>query len=145
MEGRGARQGGHPERETDEFAMPAEFAEWRNRFGGLLLLSFTEAGQNAVFMGGPGTGKTHLATAIGVAGITGQSKRVRFYSTVELVNLLEQEKAQGKAGRLALTLLNMDLVIIDELGYLPRDKPKVEGAVLLVERWSTGLSFRGMP
>gem|GEM_PF-2038876 len=125
--------------------MPAEFAEWRNRFGGLLLLSFTEAGQNAVFMGGPGTGKTHLATAIGVAGITGQSKRVRFYSTVELVNLLEQEKAQGKAGRLALTLLNMDLVIIDELGYLPRDKPKVEGAVLLVERWSTGLSFRGMP
>jgi len=85
----------------------------------LAQMSFTEAGQNAVFMGGHGTGKTHLATAIGVAGITGQGKRVRFYSTVDLVNLLEQEKVQGKAGRLALSLLNMDLVIIDELGYLP--------------------------
>jgi hypothetical protein len=46
-------------------------------------------------------------------------KRVRFYSTVDLVNALEQEKAQGKAGRIALSLLRMDLVILDELGYLP--------------------------
>ena len=67
----------------------------------------------------PGTGKTHLASAIGVAGITRMSKRVRFYSTVDLVNALEQEKAQGKAGRIALSLLRMDLVILDELGYLP--------------------------
>jgi hypothetical protein len=68
---------------------------------------------------GPGTGKTHLATAIGVSGITRHGKRVRFYSTVDLVNALEQEKAQGKAGRIALSLLRMDLVILDELGYLP--------------------------
>ena len=70
-------------------------------------------------MGGPGTGKTHLATAIGVSGITRHGKRVRFYSTVDLVNALEQEKAQGKAGRIASSLLRMDLVILDELGYLP--------------------------
>jgi len=82
-------------------------------------LSFTEAGHNAVLVGGPGTGKTHLATAIGVSGITRHGKRVRFYSTVDLVNALEQEKAQGKAGRIALSLLRMDLVILDELGYLP--------------------------
>ena len=56
---------------------------------------FTELAHNAVFIGGPGTGKTHLATAIGVAGITRHSKRVRFYSTVDLVNALEQEKVQG--------------------------------------------------
>ena len=67
----------------------------------------------------PGTGKTHLATAIGVSGITRHGKRVRFYSTVDLVNALEQEKAQCKAGRIALILLRMDLVILDELGYLP--------------------------
>ncbi len=85
----------------------------------LAQMTFTETGQNIVFMGGPGTGKTHLATAIGVSGITGHGKRVRFYSTVDLVNLLEHEKVQGKAGRLALSLLNMDLVVIDELGYLP--------------------------
>ena len=70
-------------------------------------------------VGGPGTGKTHLATAIGVSGITRHGKRVRFYSTVDLVNALEQEKSQGKAGRIALSLLRMDLVILDELGYLP--------------------------
>lgn len=82
-------------------------------------LSFTEAAHNAVFIGGTGTGKTHLATALGVSGITHHSKRVRFYSTVDLVNLLEQEKAAGKAGRLAFALIRMDLVILDELGYLP--------------------------
>ena len=82
-------------------------------------LSFTEAGHNVVFIGGTGTGKTHLATALGVSGITGHNKRVRFYSTVDLVNLLEQEKAAGKAGKLTFWLMRMDLVILDELGYLP--------------------------
>jgi DNA replication protein DnaC len=80
---------------------------------------FTAQAHNAVLVGGPGTGKSHLATAIGVAGITEHGKRVRFYSTVDLVNALEQEKAQGKAGRIATSLLRMDLVILDELGYLP--------------------------
>jgi DNA replication protein DnaC len=82
-------------------------------------LSFTDNAHNVVFVGGPGTGKTHLATALGVAGITRHSKRVRFYSTVDVVNALEQEKASGKAGRIAASLLRMDLVILDELGYLP--------------------------
>lgn len=82
-------------------------------------LSFAEQAHNVVLIGGPGTGKTHLAIALGVAGITQHGRRVRFYSTVDLVNALEQEKAQGRAGRLAATLLNMDLVILDELGYLP--------------------------
>ena len=85
----------------------------------LATLEFVDTAQNVVFIGGPGTGKTHLATAIGVAGITGRGLRVRFYSTVDLVNVLEAEKAQGKAGRIALSLLRMDLVILDELGYLP--------------------------
>ena len=82
-------------------------------------MTFTDAAHNVVLVGGPGTGKTHLATAIGVAGITKMAKRVRFYSTVDLVNALEQEKSQGKAGRIAQSLLRMDLVILDELGYLP--------------------------
>ncbi len=87
--------------------------------GKLANLSFTEDAQNVVLIGGPGTGKTHLATALGISGVTHHSKRVRFYSTVDLVNALEQEKAQGKAGRIAMSLLRMDLVILDELGYLP--------------------------
>jgi len=91
----------------------------RKLVGTLATAAFTEDAHNVVLVGGPGTGKTHLATAIGVSGITRHGKRVRFYSTVDLVNALEQEKAQGKAGRIALSLLRMDLVILDELGYLP--------------------------
>ncbi len=70
-------------------------------------------------MDGPCTGKTHLATALGVSGITRHERRVRFFSTVDLVNALEQEKAAGKSGRIAQSLRNVDLVILDELGYLP--------------------------
>ena len=51
--------------------------------------------------------------------MTQHGKRVRFYSTVELVNTLEQEKAGGRAGRLAHQLMHLDLVILDELCYLP--------------------------
>ncbi|MDO9146113.1 MAG: IS21-like element helper ATPase IstB, partial [Hydrogenophaga sp.] len=85
----------------------------------LATMAFREAAQNAVLIGGPGTGKTHLATAIGVTGIVAKGKRVRFYSTVDLVNELEREKHEGKAGRIALALKRLDLVILDELGYLP--------------------------
>jgi DNA replication protein DnaC len=85
----------------------------------LATMAFTDSAQNAVFIGGPGTGKTHLATAIGVSGIAMKGKRVRFYSTVDLVNALEKEKRDGHAERIARGLLRMDLVILDELEYLP--------------------------
>jgi DNA replication protein DnaC len=72
-----------------------------------------------VLVGGTGIGKTHLATALGVYGIQHHSKRVRFFSTVELVNTLEQEKATGEQGRLALSPMQMDLVILDKWGVCP--------------------------
>ena len=80
---------------------------------------FLEDTHNVVLVGGPGTGKTHLATAIGVQALQHHRYRVRFLSTIELVNALEIEKQQGKPGRLANRLMHTDLVILDELGYLP--------------------------
>ena len=80
---------------------------------------FIDDANNVVLVGGPGTGKTHIATALGVQAIEHHHKRVRFFSTVELVNALEQEKAQGRSGQIANRLVHSDLVILDELGYLP--------------------------
>jgi DNA replication protein DnaC len=80
---------------------------------------FIENSDNVVLIGGPGTGKTHIATALGIQAAEHHRKKVRFFSTVDLVNVLEQEKALNKAGQLAERLLRLDLVVLDELGYLP--------------------------
>ena len=88
---------------------------------------YLETAHNLILVGGTGTGKTHLAIALGVAAIH-HGKRIRFYNAVDLVNLLEREKAQGKAGTLAKQLTQIDAVILDELGYLPF--PASGGALL---------------
>src|ERR1700712_2511383 len=59
---------------------------------------FIDGGDNVVLIGGPGTGKTHIATALGVQAVEHHRKKVRFFATVDLVNALEQEKAMNKAG-----------------------------------------------
>ena len=89
---------------------------------------FLDETENVVLVGGPGTGKTHVATAIGVQVIIHHHRRVRFLPTVERVNALEQEKLNGKQGQLANRMTHIDLVILDELGYLPFSQ--VGGALL---------------
>ncbi len=86
---------------------------------GFATTDFTGLAENIALIGSTSTGKTHLATALGVEAVTNHGKRVRFYSTVERVNTLEQEKIAGKSGRRAHPLMHLDLVILDELGYLP--------------------------
>ena len=89
--------------------------------------SFLEEPRNLIFIGGTGTGKSHLATAIAMQCIR-RGKRGRFFSVVNLVNKLEQEKLAGKAGSLASRLANIDFVVLDELGYLPF--PQAGGSLL---------------
>ena len=74
--------------------------------------------RNVVLIGGTGTGKTHLAIAIARSCIRTGS-RARFFNTVDLVNRLEAESRSGRQGRLADYLTRLDVIILDELGYLP--------------------------
>jgi DNA replication protein DnaC len=74
--------------------------------------------RNVVLVGGTGTGKTHLAIAIARSCIRAGS-RGRFFNVVDLVNKLEAETRSGRQGRMADHLSRLDLVILDELGYLP--------------------------
>ncbi|QGP77864.1 IS21-like element helper ATPase IstB [Sphingobium sp. CAP-1] len=80
--------------------------------------AFLPARRNVVLVGGTGTGKTHLAIAI-TANVVRAGARGRYFNTVDLVTRLEEEARIGKSGALASQLSRLDLVVLDELGYLP--------------------------
>jgi len=79
---------------------------------------FLPGRRNVVLVGGTGTGKTHIAIAI-AASVVRAGARGRYFNTVDLVTRLEEETRIGKAGALATQLPRLDLVVLDELGYLP--------------------------
>lgn len=76
--------------------------------------------ENIVLLGNSGTGKTHLATALGMEACR-QGKRVAFYTAADLVTLLVESSAQYQLSRLEKRLKKLDLLIVDELGYLALD------------------------
>ena len=80
--------------------------------------NFLAVQRNLVLVGGTGTGKTHLAIAIARACIR-SGARGRFFNVVDLVNRLEAETRAGRQGRLADYMARKDVVVLDELGYLP--------------------------
>lgn len=82
---------------------------------------FVQVSRNIILVGGTGTGKTHLAIAIGSKAVR-EGFKVRFFNLVDLTNQLEREKLDSYAGRLAKQMEKMDILILDELGYLPFSK-----------------------
>jgi DNA replication protein DnaC len=99
----------------------------------LLRCDYLDRRENLLLVGGPGTGKTHLATALGVEAC-GRGRRVRFYRVTELVTLLLEAREERHLGRLKSQLAKLDLLILDELGYVPASKA---GAELLFDVIST--------
>lgn len=96
---------------------------------GIKALDFMERRENLILYGRNGTGKSHMATAIGVEACM-QGKKVRFCKTATLVNELTDAKADGSLTRLLKRLSKLDLLICDEWGYLPFD---AEGSQLLFQ------------
>jgi DNA replication protein DnaC len=80
--------------------------------------SFISDNTNVIMVGGTGSGKTHLAIAIARESIR-SGRKARFFNVLDLVNQLEQEKLNNKGGKLADHMARHDLVVLDELGYLP--------------------------
>ena len=95
-------------------ASPVNEALVRERHDG----GFLDQQRNLIVVGGTGTGKTHVAVAI-ASNCVRRGRKARFYNTVDLVNRLDAEARAGKAGQLAASLTQVDLVVLDELGYLP--------------------------
>lgn len=92
-------------------------------------LEFMKKKQNLIMYGNVGTGKTHLATAIGVEACN-KGRKVGFYTTASLVNQLSESKSKGTLSTLMKKLKSLDLLICDEWGYVPLAK---EGSQLLFQ------------
>lgn len=97
--------------------------------GELLSGEFIDRRENVLLIGNSGTGKTHLVTAIGLAACH-QGRKVRFFGVTSLVTGLLEAREDRKLERLLKQLSRQDLLILDELGYVPFTKA---GAELLFE------------
>lgn len=99
----------------------------------LMRCQYIEERETVILIGNSGTGKTHLATALGMEAC-GRGKRVRFWKVTELVIQLMEAREERQLGRMKSQLAKLDLLILDELGYVPTSKL---GAELLFDVIST--------
>jgi DNA replication protein DnaC len=91
----------------------------------LTSLEFLDKKENLLLLGAVGTGKTHLASALGLKACA-QGKKVKFYRTADLATTLVDAWKLGTLGKFTRTLAKLDLLILDEVGYVPMSKQAAE-------------------
>ncbi len=107
---------------------------WRDHLvGELMRCVWIDQHENVLLVDNPSTGKTHVATALAVEAC-GRGKRVRFCRVTELITQLMEAREERELGRLKKQLSRLDLLVLDELGYVPASKL---GAELLFDVIST--------
>ena len=99
----------------------------------LMRCEFIDRRESVIVIGNPGTGKTHIATAL-AAEACRRGKRVRFWRVIELITQLLEAREERGLLRLKAQLARLDLLVLDELGYVPTSKV---GAELLFDVIST--------
>lgn len=96
-------------------------------------LTFLEKAETVLLVGPPGVGKTHLAIALGVKACAAR-KRVQFYQVADLMDQMALAEAAGILPTKLVELSRLDLLILDELGYLSLDRHRANLFFQVVSR-----------
>ena len=108
----------------DDFKFESQPSLNRLLVAELMRCQYVEQRESVILIGNPGTGKTHLATALAIEACH-RGYQVRFYRVTELVTQLMEAREERQLLRMKAQLAKLDLLVLDELGYVPASKLEI--------------------